>query len=203
MDGAITYAGLALDFELFVRRVLPARPEHGMQMTVLPLQERACVLRQAIPVLQPHLLAGRLLQGDKTSCCQSLIPLGGCACLGLTKRPYFVSRELMVRQLEHLAAHCTTIWQQRPHRQLAAAPMQDFQGDFYPLWRSRAPAIPACPGAPPVCLVAVPTVPTEDGAPWQAEGAPLGRRGLGKSEALRGASACCMDIVNVLEDKNG
>ena len=46
-------------------------------MTVLPLQERACVLRQAVKALQPHLLAGRLLQGDETSCCWSLIPFWG------------------------------------------------------------------------------------------------------------------------------
>ena len=74
---------------------------------------RAYVLRQAIMVLQPHLVMGRLVQGDDTPRCKSLIPPGGCTCMGLTRRPYFASRVLMVRQLKHLAAHCTTVWQQQ------------------------------------------------------------------------------------------
>ena len=44
-------------------------------------------------------------------------------------RPYFVSRDLMVRQLEHLMAQGTTVWQQRLRRPMAAVPMQDFLGD--------------------------------------------------------------------------
>ena len=36
-EGEVTYAELALDFELTVRRAPPARPEHLLQMAVLPL----------------------------------------------------------------------------------------------------------------------------------------------------------------------
>ena len=43
--GKVTYAEPALDFELTVRRALPARPKHSLRMTVLPLQKRAAVLR--------------------------------------------------------------------------------------------------------------------------------------------------------------
>ena len=43
--GKVTYAELALDFELTVQRALPAQPEHSLCMTVLPRQERATVLR--------------------------------------------------------------------------------------------------------------------------------------------------------------
>ena len=37
----------------------------------------------------------------------------------------------MVCQLAHLAAQCTTMWQRKLHRPLAAAPMQDFLGRFF------------------------------------------------------------------------
>ena len=45
--GEVTYAELALDFEL----TLPAWPEHSLRMMVLPLQERATVLWQAARAL--------------------------------------------------------------------------------------------------------------------------------------------------------
>ena len=34
-----------MDFEATSSRALPARPEHALRMTVLPLHERASVLR--------------------------------------------------------------------------------------------------------------------------------------------------------------
>ena len=45
-------------------------------------------------------------------------PAGGRASLGVKGRPYFASRGQMASQLEHLASHCVTPWQQRlrpPH----------------------------------------------------------------------------------------
>ena len=48
MEGETSYAELALDFEITAGRALPtlpARPEHALRMTVLPLQERAAALR--------------------------------------------------------------------------------------------------------------------------------------------------------------
>ena len=43
--GEVSYAELAMDFEATSGRALPARPELAPWMTVLPLQERAVVLR--------------------------------------------------------------------------------------------------------------------------------------------------------------
>ena len=105
------YAELAMDFEATSGRVLPVRPEHALWMTVLPLQERAAVLRQAVRALQPHLLVGRLLPAEESARCHSLIALGGHTYLGLQGRPYFAARDEMVRMLEGLAAHCVTQWQ--------------------------------------------------------------------------------------------
>ena len=67
-------AELALNFELTTQWSLPASPEHSRRMMVLPLQERAAVLRQAVRALQPHMLAGELLPARETPLCKSLIP---------------------------------------------------------------------------------------------------------------------------------
>ena len=45
-------------------------------MTMLPLLERATVLRQAVRALQPHMLAGERLPAAGTPRCKSLILLG-------------------------------------------------------------------------------------------------------------------------------
>ena len=70
--GEVTYAELALDFELAVQQALAARPEHPLRMTMLPLQERATVLRRAVRALQSHML----LPATQTPRRKSLIPLG-------------------------------------------------------------------------------------------------------------------------------
>ena len=88
-----------------------SRPEHALRMTVLPLQERAVVLRQAVRTLQPHLLVGRLLPAEESARCHSVIALGGRTCLGLQRRPYFAACDEMVKMLEGLAAPCVTQWQ--------------------------------------------------------------------------------------------
>ena len=121
-----------MDFEATSGRALPARPEHALRMTVLPLQERAAALRQVAQALQPHLLVGRLLLAEESPRCHSLIALGGRTFLGLKGRPYFAVRCEMVRMLEGLAAHCVTQWQRRLSRPLHAAPMADFLGGFFP-----------------------------------------------------------------------
>ena len=131
-EGEVPYVELALDFEATSGRALPVRPEHTLRMTVLPLQERAVVLRQAAQALQPHLLVGRLLPAEESPRCHSLIALGGCTCLGLKGCPYFAARGDMVRMLEGLAAHCVTQWQRRLSRPLHAIPMADFLGGFFP-----------------------------------------------------------------------
>ena len=132
-----------MDFEATSGRALPGRPEHALRMTVLPLQERAVVLRQAARALQQHLLVGHLLPAEESPRCHSLIALGGGTCLGLKGRPYFAARGEMVRMLEGLAAHCVTQWQQRLSRLLHVAPMADFLGGFFPLAPAgRAPLWP-------------------------------------------------------------
>ena len=95
VPGDVTYAELTLDFKLTVQRVLPAQPEHALRLVVLPLQERAAILRQAIRALQPHMLAGLILPAEESLRCRSLIPLGGRAILGVKGRPYFASRGRM------------------------------------------------------------------------------------------------------------
>ena len=47
----MSYAELAMDFETALGRVLPARPEHALRRTVLPLQEQAAPLQQAVRAL--------------------------------------------------------------------------------------------------------------------------------------------------------
>ena len=129
-----------MDFEATSGRALPTRPEHSLRMTVLPLQERAAVLRQAARALQPHLLVGHLLPAEESPMCHSLIALGGRTCLGLKGRPYFAARGEMVRMLEGLVAHYVTQWQRRLSRPLHAAPMADFLGGFFPKHqRARGP----------------------------------------------------------------
>ena len=98
-------AELAMDFEATLGRVLPARVEHALRMTVLLLQERAAVLRRMVQSLLPHLLVGCILPAEESAKCHSLIALGGCTCLGLQGRPYFAARDEMVGCLR--AWRCT------------------------------------------------------------------------------------------------
>ena len=60
MEGKASYAELALHFEITAGQALLARLVHASRMTVLPLQERAAVLLQALCSLQPHMVLRRL-----------------------------------------------------------------------------------------------------------------------------------------------
>ena len=68
---------LALDYEAFVGRALPASPDHRLRGTRLPLGERAQILRKAVGLAERHLAAGTLLSGAPLGRCCSLPPLGG------------------------------------------------------------------------------------------------------------------------------
>ena len=68
------------------------------------------MLRRAAQLVHRHMAAGRLLQGEPTDECRSLLPLGGRLCQGLRARPHFMAREEMGLQLPHLAAHCQEMW---------------------------------------------------------------------------------------------
>ena len=133
LEGEVLYAELGMDFEATSGWVLPASPEHALRVTVLPLQEQAAVLRQAVRALQPHPLVGRLLPAEKSPRCHSLMALGGRTCLGLKGRPYFAPRNEMVRMLQGFGAHYVTQWQRWLSGSLHAAPMADFLGGFSPL----------------------------------------------------------------------
>ena len=83
----VSWAEVALDYEAFVGRALPASPDHRVRGTRLPLGERAQVLRKAVGLAERHLAAGVLLSGAPLGRCRSLLPLGGGVCAGLSARP--------------------------------------------------------------------------------------------------------------------
>ena len=62
----VSWAELALDYEAFVGRALPASPDHRLRGTGLTLGERAQVLRKAVGLAEHHLAAGALLGGGPT-----------------------------------------------------------------------------------------------------------------------------------------
>ena len=62
-QGQVTYAELALDFEEHAGRALPAAPGHKLAGRVLPLRERAHVLKLALDKTQHFLRAGELFGG--------------------------------------------------------------------------------------------------------------------------------------------
>ena len=59
----VSWAELALDYEAFARRALPASPEHQLPGTRLPPGERAQILRKGATLVERHLVAGTLLCG--------------------------------------------------------------------------------------------------------------------------------------------
>ena len=73
---------MALDYEAFVGRALPASPDHRLRGTRLPLGGRAQVLRKAVGLAERHLAAGSLLGGAPLGRCRSLLPLGGVCARG-------------------------------------------------------------------------------------------------------------------------
>ena len=106
----VSWAELALDYETFVRRALPASPDHGLRGTRLPLGEGAQIPRKAVGLAERHLAAGAMLSGAPLGRCRSLLPLGGRVCAGLSARPYFAARREVILQLMRLAAHCRDSW---------------------------------------------------------------------------------------------
>ena len=109
----VSWAELALDYEAFAGRALPASPDHRLRGTRLPLGERAQVLRKAVGLAERHRAAGPLLGGAPLVRCRSLLPLGGRVCAGLAARPYFAARHKVMLQLMCLAAHCRDSWARR------------------------------------------------------------------------------------------
>ena len=100
--GQVTFVELALDFEAYTGRALPAAPSMTLRGEVMSLHERARVLRVALATLQKHVRQGVMLEGEMTTKANSLIPLGAGLMVGLTARPYFTRRQEMTVQLAAL-----------------------------------------------------------------------------------------------------
>ena len=81
-----------------------------------------------------HLAAGTLLSGAPLGLCHSLLPLGGCVCVGLSARLYFAAGHEVMLQLMRLVAHCRDSWVRRlwaPARM--RPPLSDrFLMDYFP-----------------------------------------------------------------------
>ena len=84
-QGQVTYMELALDFKEHAGRALPAAPEHKVAGCVLPLRERARVLKLALDRPQQFLRAGELPGGQMRPLCNALVPFGGYKCMGCTE----------------------------------------------------------------------------------------------------------------------
>ena len=59
----VSWAKLAMDYEAFVGKALPASPDHRLQGMRLPLGERAQVWHKAVGLVGCHVAAGSLLRG--------------------------------------------------------------------------------------------------------------------------------------------
>ena len=189
-QGQVTYVELALDFEEHAGRALPAAPGHKLAGRVLPLRERAHVLKLALDKTQQFLRAGELLGGQLRPLCNALVPLGGYRCMGRTERPVFACRQAMQEHMCRLEVHCRALWARRlarPGRGRQEAFLNDYlprplggQAPLRPFQRVR-PQRPRCPPAQPP-------------PPARPAGAPraLGR-GLGTVRVLcpaHGAATC-------------
>ena len=78
----VSLAELALDYEAFVGRALPASPDHRLRGTRLPLGERAQVLCKAVWLAERQLAAGALLSGPRWGAVACSSPLGGAYARG-------------------------------------------------------------------------------------------------------------------------
>ena len=157
-QGQVTYVELALDFEEHAGRALPAAPGHKLVGRVLPLRERAHVLKLALDRTQQFLRAGELLGGQLRPLCNALVPLGGYKCMGRTERPVFACRQAMQEHMRRLEVHCRALWARRlarPGRGRQEAFLNDYlprplggRAPLRPFQRAR-PQRPRCPPAQP------------------------------------------------------
>ena len=113
--GTVTFIELALDFEETSQRTLPTAPQAKYRGTALPLQERARVLRLALCTMQKLVTRGALHPAKVITRANSLVPLGGPQQSGLSRRPYFVSRQAMVGHIAKLSQYCEETWALRAH----------------------------------------------------------------------------------------
>ena len=133
--GQVTFIELALDFEATAGRALPPTPQSSLQGVPLSLQEWARVLRVAFVALKRHSVGPPPFLGAFVNRAPSLVPLGAGPQAGLSRRPYFVSRGAMARQLRGATG-----------LQRAQSGPQPVPG---PAGRPGAPAGSPAPAAPP------------------------------------------------------
>ena len=112
--GTVTFK-LALDFEEFAERTLPAAPHAKFRGHTLPLQERARVLRLALCTLQRLVKSGTLHPAKVITRLAALVPMWGPALAGLNRKPYFACRSAMIPHMEQLARYCESTWTLRTH----------------------------------------------------------------------------------------
>ena len=108
--GQVSFMELAMDFECFAARTLPASPQAVYRATALPLPERARVLKLALATLQKLSVAGAVLPGGVLTKCSSLVPLGAPTVVGVSARPYFTRRPDMLKLLQNLQEYCGLRW---------------------------------------------------------------------------------------------
>ena len=157
-QGHVTYVELALDFEEHAGRALPTAPGHKLAGRVLPLRERAHVLKLALDKTQQFLRAGELLGGQLRPLCNALVPFGGYKCTGRTERPVFACRQALQEHMRRLEVHCRALWARRlarPGRGRQEAFLSNYlprplggQAPLRPYQRVR-PQRPHCPPAQP------------------------------------------------------
>ena len=140
----VSCAELAMDYEAFAGRALPASPDHRLRGTRLPLGEWAQILRTAAGLVERHLVAGTLLCAAPLGRCRSLLPLGGRVCVGLSARPFFAARHEVMLRLMRLATHCLDLWVRRLRQPARMRPPGNrFLMDYYPHPLEGAPPPPS------------------------------------------------------------
>ena len=108
--GQVSFMEVAMDFECFVARTLPASPQAVYRASALPLPERARILKLALATLQKLSVAGAVLPGGVLTKCSSLVPLGVLTVVGVSARPYFTRRLDMLKLLQNLQEYCELRW---------------------------------------------------------------------------------------------
>ena len=101
---------LAPDFEEFSEGTPSAASQAQFQGHTLSLQERARVLRLALTHLQKLVNKGSLHPAAHMMRCGALIPLGGLAVCGVSRRPYCTCREQMIQHIRRLTQYCEATW---------------------------------------------------------------------------------------------
>ena len=151
----VSWAELALDYQAFVGRALPASPNHRVRGMRLPLGERAQGLRKAAGLVERHPMAGTLLCRAPLGRCRSLLHLAGRVCAGSSARPFFAACHEVMPHLMRLATQC---WDTSVRHLRTPARIQPQQGDrflmdyFSRLLEGGPSLVPYArrpPGAPP------------------------------------------------------